>query len=139
LKPALGDFNLDSHVDAADIPAMEQALANLPAYQTAKGLSDAQLLAIGDINNDGVVNNADLQALLDLLNRGGGSSNSVPEPASLALLGLGALAIVIRRRIRQTDAIAIYVWSTSVPRPSQTTGDRFGMVLLSDQSHGKCY
>jgi uncharacterized repeat protein (TIGR03803 family) len=95
-----GDFNLDSHIDPADIPAMEQALANMSTYQTANGLSAAQLLAIGDINGDGVVNNADLQALLDLLNSGGGSSNSVPEPPSIVLLGIGALAIAYRRRRR---------------------------------------
>ncbi len=81
---------------------MMEALTNLSGYKTTyePNLSDAHLLAIGDMNNDGVVNNADLQAFLDLLNSGGGSSNSVPEPASLALLGLGALAIAYRRRSR---------------------------------------
>ncbi len=32
---------------------MEQALVNLPGYQTAKSLTNQQLLAIGDINGDG--------------------------------------------------------------------------------------
>jgi len=96
-----GDFNRDGHVDAADVQAMMAALANLSGYNAAhSNLTATQLLDIEDVNNDGVVNNADLQAMLDLLKSGGGSSNSVPEPASLALLGLGALAIAYRRRSR---------------------------------------
>jgi hypothetical protein len=78
-----------------------EALIDLPDYETSKGLTDAQLLLIGDINGDGVINNADLQALLGLLNSGGGSSDPVPEPASLALLGLGTLAIAYRRHSRK--------------------------------------
>ncbi len=81
-----GDFNRDHHVDAADILAMEQALVDLPNYQSAKALSDDQLLAIGDLNGDGFVNGADLQVLLNLLKSGNGSTNLVPEPASLVQL-----------------------------------------------------
>ena len=54
----------------------------------------ADLLAIGDINGDGVVNNADLQALLNLLKSGGGSLAAVPEPSSLALTIFGAIAFL---------------------------------------------
>jgi hypothetical protein len=77
----LGDFNRDGHVNAADVKAMESALADLPDYEIAKGLTAAQLLSIGDLNNDGKVNNADLQSLLQLLKTGGGSEAVVPEPA----------------------------------------------------------
>ena len=87
-------------MDAADILAMQQALANLPGYETAKGLTNAQLLLIGDINGDGVVNNADLQALINLLQSGGGSHSAVPEPTSFALLGMGILAAACRYRRR---------------------------------------
>jgi hypothetical protein len=59
-----GDFNRDGHVYASDIQAMEAALVDLNGYQTSKSLTDEQLLALGDVNCDGVVNNADLQALL---------------------------------------------------------------------------
>jgi hypothetical protein len=93
-----GDFNLDGHVNAADILAMEQALANLPAYQTANGLTNAQLLAIGDVNGDGKFNNADLQALINLLQTGGGSTNPVSEPSTFVLAVLAFGMISVRRR-----------------------------------------
>jgi hypothetical protein len=98
-----GDFNRDGHVDAADILAMQQALANPTAYQAAhSNLTAAQLLDIEDVNGDGKFNNADLQSLLTTLKSGGGSADSVPEPASLVLVGLGTLAIGIHLRSRKT-------------------------------------
>jgi hypothetical protein len=92
-----GEFNRDGHVDAADVTAMEQALADLPDYEATKGLTDAQLLLIGDINGDGVINNADVQALLDLLNSGGGST-SVPEPSTFVLAVLAVVLVGLFRR-----------------------------------------
>ena len=83
--PLAGDFNRDGHVSASDILAMEQALTSLPAYKTAQGLTSAQLLAIGDLNGDGKVNNADLAALLSKLKAGGGSADPLPEPSALTL------------------------------------------------------
>ncbi|HTQ37666.1 MAG TPA: dockerin type I repeat-containing protein, partial [Pirellulales bacterium] len=91
-----GDFDLNGHVNAADIVAMEQALANLPAYESARGLTNTQLLAIGDINNDGKVNNADLQALIASLKSGGGSSDPVPEPSTF-ILALVACGMLVRQ------------------------------------------
>jgi len=95
-----GDFNRDGHVNAADVLAMETALVNLPSYQTAKGLTGSQMLAIGDLNGDGKITNADLQMLITDLQSGGGSADPVPEPASIALMSLGTLAIAFRRRSR---------------------------------------
>jgi hypothetical protein len=43
---------------------MMVALTDLSAYQAAKSLSDAQLLATGDVNGDGQITNADIQALI---------------------------------------------------------------------------
>jgi uncharacterized repeat protein (TIGR03803 family) len=98
-----GDFNLDGHVNAADIMLMEQALTNVSGYgQTHGGLMDWQVTSLGDINGDGKFNNADLQKLLDKIKSGGGSVDPVPEPAAIVLLGLGALAIAIHRRVRWT-------------------------------------
>jgi hypothetical protein len=92
----LGDFNLDGHVDARDIKAMEAALANLQGYQhggntQAANLSDTDLLQIGDLNGDNKINGADLQKLLNVLKSGGGST-SVPEPTTFPLLAIGGLA-----------------------------------------------
>jgi fibronectin-binding autotransporter adhesin len=88
-----GDFNRDGHVDAGDIIPMMEALTNLNGYKATydPSLTGSQLTLIGDINGDGNFTNADLQALLDLLKSGGGSSNQVPEPTSATLAAIAAL------------------------------------------------
>ena len=87
LRAALaGDFNRDSHVDAADLQAMLGALTDLQSFQLAAGLSDSDLLTIGDLNGDGVITNADLQAMLTLLSSGTGSLTAVPESGTMVLL-----------------------------------------------------
>jgi hypothetical protein len=72
---------------------------------------------VGDIDGDGSVDNADIQAMLDLLTSGGGMSvqqialeifgdehyldayaTNVPESASLGLLTMGGVAMFGRRR-----------------------------------------
>jgi hypothetical protein len=99
-----GDFNLDGHVDASDVAAMLKAMADLNAYQNGDNsqqatLTESDLLAIGDLNGDGKITNADLQDLLNLLNSGRGSVESVPEPAAWVLAsGAAICALVIRRR-----------------------------------------
>lgn len=108
LKP--GDFNLDGHVDAGDIQAMEAALVDLNAYQHGNNSQDAmltasQLMTIGNLNGDSQITNADLQYLLNSL-RGGGGSTSVPEPATFTLtigFAAGLILTLLRRhkRLRQ--------------------------------------
>ena len=87
----MGDFDRDGHTTPTDIPAMLVALTDLNSYQTTKSLTDSQLLAVGDINGDGRVSNADVQPLLDLLGTGDESIAGVPEPSSLVLLAIGIL------------------------------------------------
>jgi hypothetical protein len=101
LPPLLGDINRDAHVDMADVPAMLVALTDLNSYKSNNALTDVALLSIADIDFSGVINNADVQALLTLLKSGGGSNGAVPEPASAALIALAlpcfAFAVVRRR------------------------------------------
>ena len=56
---------------------------------------------VGDMNLDGVVDTADVAPFVQLLV--GGGSQSVPEPGSLALLGLGSLMLLRRRTARGAD------------------------------------
>ncbi len=98
---APGDFNLDHHVDAGDLAPMMLALTDPSQYETDFGVSSALLDEIGDVNGDGSITNADLQDLeLELIN-GQGNNSVVPEPASLALLGIGSLFLFRCRRYRQ--------------------------------------
>ena len=95
-----GDFNRDGHVNAADILAMLSALSDLNAYKTTKGLTDPNLLVIGNLNGSGALTNADLSALIGLLRSGGGSLATVSKPASIWLLAfaLPGLAFAFVRR-----------------------------------------
>jgi hypothetical protein len=106
--PTPGDFNLDHHVDARDIAALQLALTNLSLYESTYGVTDADLAQINQLPGESstTLNNSDLQALINLLQSGGGSFtagssngdsfnigslNSVPEPSSLALAYLATL------------------------------------------------
>jgi autotransporter-associated beta strand protein len=97
----LGDVDRNQHVNAADIVAMENAFKNLSSYQTSHGFDSADMSDIFDVNGDGQINNADLQALETYL-IGGHGSLGVPEPSSVVLGLLGAVSLagvtVLRRR-----------------------------------------
>ncbi len=96
-----GDFNRDGHVTAADLAPMLFALTDAADYELNNSLSAAQLMQLGDINGDGLVNNADIQALLNNLIAGVGSTSPVPEPNAAVLLLLAA-AVLLLCRCRQT-------------------------------------
>jgi endonuclease/exonuclease/phosphatase family metal-dependent hydrolase len=100
-----GDFNLDGDLNGNDVATLLKALTDLETYKITKGLSNADVLAIGDINRDGAVHNSDIQPLLNLIATGS-ILLAVPEPASLVLIALAApLAILAIRRRTQKRAL----------------------------------
>jgi Protein of unknown function (DUF3466) len=97
----LGDFDHNRVVNAQDISAMLSALTNLPGYESSGNLANADLLAIGDLNGDGKVTNADLQGLINLIKGAGGSgAQAVPEPSAIVLAAFAAGTFVCARRCR---------------------------------------
>ena len=103
-----GDFNRDGQVTVADISKMMTALTNIDFYQSFLGMSNQQFMQIADVNDDSLVNNADIQALITLIANNaalgsGGDLTTVPEPASIGLLGFGGLLLAVGCRLRTAD------------------------------------
>ena len=69
----VGDWDLNGQQTPTDIPVAMTALVDFNSYRSAHNLSAAQLLVLGDVNDDTRVDNADLSALLQLLIHGSGS------------------------------------------------------------------
>jgi autotransporter-associated beta strand protein len=100
-----GDVNVSGQVTTADIPALLQALTNLAGYRTAHPtFTDEQYLTLLDINNDGVVSNADIQPMLAIFS-GAGSVAAVPEPATWALMTIAAPAMLMVFRKKTKSAL----------------------------------
>ena len=95
-----GDFNFDGVVTFADIGAMLRALTDLNAFKT-RGLSDSDLLSMGDLNNDGTFSNADIESLISLLNgtaTSGATTVATPEPSTFALAFIGVALLAVSGR-----------------------------------------
>jgi len=88
--PTPGDVNLDGVVDTLDIQPFVDLVSG-------GGFQDE-----ADVNGDGVVDTLDIQPFVDIVNGaiGGSDAAAVPEPGSLALLGLST-AMLMRRRPRK--------------------------------------
>jgi len=85
---APGDTNNDGIVDAVDYITVKTHIGQATSAGPAEG----------DFDNDGDVDWNDLQTLMTGMNAGGNAGGAVPEPATLALLAFGAVAVIRRRR-----------------------------------------
>jgi subtilisin-like proprotein convertase family protein len=81
----LGDFNKDGKTTGDDVPVLLLALTDPETYKATYNVTDAGLLMFGDLDGDHALTNADLQALLTLLNSGnsGGNPAVITTAASL--------------------------------------------------------
>jgi hypothetical protein len=97
-----GDFNRNGRVDKGDVSAMLKALTNLTGYQSDKGITASQLMAIGDLNGSGKIDNRDLQPLLNLV----ADAESVvvvvpvPEPSNFVAIASACIAMLLARCYR---------------------------------------
>ncbi|MEX2545862.1 MAG: dockerin type I repeat-containing protein [Phycisphaeraceae bacterium] len=88
-----GDLNLDGVIDAVDVSPFVLGLTDPAGYETQYGIDP---LTVGDINGDGVFDAVDVSPFVQLLV--GSGATVVPEPGSLALLSIGGLLLLRRRR-----------------------------------------
>jgi hypothetical protein len=93
----VGDWDLNGQQTAADIPAAMNALVDLNSYRIVHNLTTAQLLVLGDVNDDAHIDNTDLSALLQLLIHGSGSGQvtgeAKPGAARNATIATGAKTV----------------------------------------------
>lgn len=93
-----GDMNGDGVVDEEDVNPFVLALTNRAAYEAAYPGVNADI--VGDINQDEAFDLGDVGPFKSLFSSGLAQSAAVPEPSTIVLLTLGAMAFVGRLRRR---------------------------------------
>ena len=73
------------------------AMRDFSGYVSASGLSAGESKTLADLNNDGSVNNRDIQVLLNELAGSSMSIQAVPEPSGLALTTVSIFALLASR------------------------------------------
>jgi autotransporter-associated beta strand protein len=96
-----GDFDRDNFLSVADMQAMLTALVDVSTYEASRNLSANDLIALGDLNGDARLDNADVEGLIITLANaaGGGTLSAVPEPPTI-ILALLALTLLATARYR---------------------------------------
>jgi len=89
-----GDFDDSGLVNLLDINPFVLAITN--AAQYASDYPFAHLLTI-DPNGDGIINLLDIPDFVTIVTGGGGEVTELPEPATVGLIAMGALALLRRR------------------------------------------
>lgn len=92
-----GDLNRDGIISPADVSSLLGALSNLNSYEASTNLTMPQLLSVADVDDDGRIDNSDVQALVSqaanvsvlgiTFSVASGQITAVPEPSSLAIFG----------------------------------------------------
>ncbi len=77
VTPLIGDINQDGAISSADVTALMTALSNENAYQSLHTFTAGDLAFILDVNHNGIIDNADLQAEINLVAK-------MPSPVALA-------------------------------------------------------
>ncbi|MFV2068989.1 MAG: PEP-CTERM sorting domain-containing protein [Pirellulales bacterium] len=93
-----GDMDLDVDVDFDDITPFVLAFNEPDLYESDFGVPPP---TNGDTDGDGDLDFDDIPGFVALLGSGGLSAQAVPEPASLALLAAGLVALLMVRVGRQ--------------------------------------
>jgi len=102
--PVPFDFNVDGQPSGDDIPDLLDVFSDIGIWQGHHPTASIDfLLGVADLNGDGAISGDDFPEYLAVLGGpvptdGAVVGSLVPEPTSLALLSLGAMAMIRRRR-----------------------------------------